>query len=283
MKRIQLSFSKGKTKKVKKLGDYNQQLQEILGYSERIVPIADARTSTQPVAWLEKIRHTAIGVHNILRQQYFKCSGHSCRSHQALVSLRATPKDDTLNMLFILQIQDGKASKPLKQVVDIQPSAEEVPIIMPEQISNVGGSKPFRNLQLSFQAAEAAKPKRTLFGMLSKKPKKKVSRGSSANANYKPLPSGPPSGAASQTPSITVTAPSKAGKSRASPARVIYDLCGHLRNPPPSKDWILVDQHARQYKVTPPRSLLFAAKTGTKELISLHQLLDAHEHAKIDI
>jgi hypothetical protein len=102
LKRIQLSFSRGKDKKVKLLANHNQELQEILGYSERIIPIAETRRSSSPVVLFEKIRQHACGVHNALRR-HWKCSDRKCRSHQAHLNLRAESKSISLMVLFIVE------------------------------------------------------------------------------------------------------------------------------------------------------------------------------------
>ncbi|KAK2605571.1 hypothetical protein N8I77_008400 [Diaporthe amygdali] len=97
-KRIQISFSKGKHKKVKKLAGHNRELEDILGYSERIIPIADRRKTSEPVTRFEKLRQHAYGIYQILAKQW-RCQ-RSCRHHTAHLRLRAEEIAISLNILF---------------------------------------------------------------------------------------------------------------------------------------------------------------------------------------
>lgn len=125
LKRVRISFSKGKHKKVRKLANHNQELQEILGCSERIIPIADGRKSSDPVALFERIRQNACGVHNAL-ERHLNCHGRNCRSHQAHLSLRAETKLVALNVLFMFEGERGLYPKCIKQEVVIQPAEDSV-------------------------------------------------------------------------------------------------------------------------------------------------------------
>ncbi|KUI72164.1 hypothetical protein VM1G_07495 [Cytospora mali] len=86
-KRLKLSFSKKKQKKIDKLAKHNQELEEILGYSERIVPISDKRKASEPVSRFEKLRQHAYAVHQTLAN-HWKCH-RRCKYHAAHLSLRA--------------------------------------------------------------------------------------------------------------------------------------------------------------------------------------------------
>lgn len=116
--RVRISFSKGKIKKVRTLATHNQELQEILGYSERIVPISDSRKSSNPVAHLEKIRQHACATHDAL-QRNWQCARQDCRSHQAHLKLQARNKNVAINVLFILDGQGNSELKLLKQEVTV--------------------------------------------------------------------------------------------------------------------------------------------------------------------
>lgn len=120
MKRLQISFSKGKAKKIKKLGLHNEELQEILGYSERVMPIADKRHSSDPVAHFERLFQHAWAIHNALSRNW-KCSSQGCGSHQANLCLQAETEDIRFKVLFILEDQHRPVKPPKKQEVIIRP------------------------------------------------------------------------------------------------------------------------------------------------------------------
>lgn len=149
LKRFQISFSKGKYRKVGKLAAHNQKLQEILGYSERIIPIANARKSSEPVVLFEKIRQHACSVHNAL-QLHWNCPSRRCRSHQAHLRLRAETKSIGLNVLFVFEGEQETFLKPMKQEVMIQPADhdEALRLTASTQISYVQPSASFLSSQL---------------------------------------------------------------------------------------------------------------------------------------
>ncbi|KAK4127396.1 hypothetical protein N657DRAFT_631220 [Parathielavia appendiculata] len=100
-KRLRIIFSKGKHRKVDKLAVCNQQ-QEILGYSERIIPIADKRKSSEPVGLFEKIRQHAWGVNDAFKRQWRCSRGCQPADHQAHLNLDAEAISGNLDVVFIL-------------------------------------------------------------------------------------------------------------------------------------------------------------------------------------
>ncbi|KAK5999132.1 hypothetical protein PT974_01521 [Cladobotryum mycophilum] len=124
-KRLQISFSNGKAKKVKKLEAHNKELEEILGYSERIVPIADRRKSSPPVALLEKVRKHASSVHSTLKKRW-KCEGGS-HIHEAYLSLRAEVVSVTLSVMFIFSSGGDASSKKKTEEIIIQQNKAQIP------------------------------------------------------------------------------------------------------------------------------------------------------------
>ncbi|KAH0542502.1 hypothetical protein FGG08_003098 [Glutinoglossum americanum] len=289
LKRVQISFSKGKTRKVRTLATHNQELQEILGYSERIIPIADARKSSDPVALFEKIRQHACGVHNALKQ-HWKCPSGICRFHQAHLSLRAETKIVSLNVLFVLGSEQGPYSKSMKQEVIIQPAKDNtaaLPATIP--ISYVRQATSFTTVQERIEDTKTAK-KRLSF--------KRLFSGVSKSSS--PAPS-PASGSASElgkqarfatpTPAITISqhgqtpnSPSPTTGSSNLPPQRIADLCSSLRDCQNPSFGVIVDEFDRQFQLS--KSLKPSPATtapDTARLVPLPELLDAYHQASIDI
>lgn len=98
LRRLQISFSKGKHRKVKKLAEHNKELEDILGYSERIIPISDKRKTPEPVTHLENLRKHAFAIHRTLSKQW-KCQ-RSSHVHSAHLSLRAEEAVISSNVIF---------------------------------------------------------------------------------------------------------------------------------------------------------------------------------------
>lgn len=98
LKRIQISFSKGKHRKVKKLAEHNKEIEDILGYSERIIPIADKRKTSEPVTRFERLRQHAYAIHRTLAR-HWRCQ-LNCQIHAAHLSLRAEEVAISSNVIF---------------------------------------------------------------------------------------------------------------------------------------------------------------------------------------
>lgn len=124
LKRIRISFSKNEHKKVQRIAAYNQQLEEILGYSGFVIPVADRRKKLEPVALFDKIRDHARCVHDAIKR-HWKCESQNCQTHQAHLSLQAETESVSLNMLFILKGKQGTNSWLVKQEAVIKPVEEK--------------------------------------------------------------------------------------------------------------------------------------------------------------
>lgn len=297
LKRVRFSFSKGKNKKVKRLETHNQELQEILGYSERIIPIAEKRKTSGPVAIFEKIHQNACYVHNAL-ERHLKCHGGNCRSHHAHLSLRSETKLAALHVLFMLEGEQGSYPKSLKQEVVIQPAEVSVaaPPVIETEISYVQQAARFT----AMQEETKIKGKRLSFSRL-------LSRSSETTKMQKSTPLGPapsPAGgnnklspqlrkqahfttpthaiansvAHVQNPRITIT--DSSGLS----FRHVADLCSSLRTCQESALGVIVDEFDRQFQLfKSPESGPVITAPDTARLISLPELLEAYHQASIDI
>ena len=121
--RVRISFSKGKHQKVRKLAICNQELQEILGYSERIIPIADKHKASEPVKGFDRIQKHACSVYNALRRDW-TCT-QSCEGHQAHLNMRAEYGITHLNVVFaIANRHSARSRNQLFRYVEIVPLTE---------------------------------------------------------------------------------------------------------------------------------------------------------------
>lgn len=120
LRRLQISFSKGKHRKVKKLAEHNKELEDILGYSERIIPISDKRKTPEPVTHLENLRKHAFAIHRTLSKQW-RCqrSGHV---HSAHLSLRAEEAVISSNVIFKTETLPQPRDTGCTQEVVIRPN-----------------------------------------------------------------------------------------------------------------------------------------------------------------
>lgn len=283
--RIRISISKGKTKNVKRLAAHNQELQEILGYSERIIPIADARKSSGPVALFEEIRQHACAVHHAL-QRHWTCPNQICRPHQAYLKLCAQTKIAHLKVLFVLEGEKGSSLQPIKQEVMIQPTRgknaankKKTPISYVEQASI------FTATQRHFEDSYGTKATSNFSKVFSKGLKNEQMTSSSASENAFPTAK-----RGKQTrfemPSLTVTFdepkivrnPTAGSEdTKDPPSQNVVDLCSSLRN---HEDAVIFDQLDRQFQLSKSSDLRVAMKIpDTAKLVPLPELLDAHNQA----
>ena len=286
MKRIQLSFSKGKDKKVKILANHNQELQEILGYSERIIPIAETRKSSTPVALFEKVRQHASCVHNALKR-HWKCSNQKCRSHRVHLTLHAEVKVVSVNVLFIIEDGQGPYPEAIKQEVVIQPvdSSMTASQAQTAQISYVQQATAFTKLQKRIEDTKSAKRESSFNKIMSKV--SNIARGNpGAPAHSKkqarfatPLPAI----IISQhkqvfSPSVTVTSIDSLSFDH------ITDLCSSLRNCKERCIGVISDESDRQFLLSKqPLPSPVTTAPHTARLIRLPELLDAYHRAEITI
>ena len=181
--RIRISISKGKTKNVKRLATHNQELQEILGYSERIIPIADARKSSGPIALFEEIRQHACAVHHALQRQW-TCPNQICRPHQAYLKLCARTKIAHLKVLFVLEGEKGSSLQPIMQEVMIQPTrGKNAANQKTTRISYVEQASIFTATQRHFEDSYGTKATSNFSKVFSKGSKNEQLTSSSASEN----------------------------------------------------------------------------------------------------
>ncbi len=235
MKRFQISFSKGKTKKVKKLATHNDDLEEILGYSERIIPIAEKRKSSDPVALFEKMYHHACAMHNALLRNW-KCSGRTCRTHQANLCLRAEIKTISFDVLFVIECQQGSFPESKKQEVTIKPVKEDVvPFSSDEHITYIRQAESFTAIQESFDDMNFSRKRSRFTGLFSKEPNSTQPVLSPGNKEV-PLKARKRARFASHTPAITINQDQadllEALPSASSdiPSHPIADICSSLHD-----------------------------------------------------
>ena len=293
MKRFQISFSKGKTKKIKILATRNQELQEILGYSERVIPIADKRNSSGPVALFDKMCQHACAMHNALARNW-KCSNLTCRTHQANICLQAETKTMSYNFIFVLDDEQESLREPRKQEVTIKPVKEDAtaPLAPTEQFSHVQQAESFTAIQESFKDTKSKIKKPGFTRLLSKAPisTQQVLSYGKRNILSNLFKGRKQARFATPTPAIIIgqeqannleAAPS-AGSNV--PSQRIADLCSFLRNCPDPNLGIIVDEFDRQFQLLGPgKSSPASVAPKTARLIPLPEILDAYYQASIDI
>ena len=283
MKRLQISFSKSKFRKVKKLACRNQELQEILGYSERIIPIAESRRSSDPVALFEKLYQHACAMHNALSRNW-RCSSRTCRTHQANLCLQGEIKTVGFNVLFVLEDEQDSLPKPMRREVTIKPIKGDAASFAPtEQVSYVRQAESFTAVQESFKDVISSK-KRSSF--------QKVFFKAQRSREPSPMPDTPRSRKqahfATQPPTITISAGQQnevkaiASASSIVPSQCITDLCSSLQHDCPTSNLgILIDEFDRQFQVVKPVEPI--PTTVAARLVALPEILDAYHQTRIDI
>ena len=130
----------------------------MLGYSERIIPIANARKSSDPVALFKKIRQLACSVHHAL-EKHWRCPSRKYWSHQPLVSPRAESKVVILNVLFVLEDEQKSRSELIKEEVEIQLVEDDVAEVLQTAIS-IGHVQPAMRLTKMQEVFEDVEIKR---------------------------------------------------------------------------------------------------------------------------
>ncbi|EEU41653.1 uncharacterized protein NECHADRAFT_87584 [Fusarium vanettenii 77-13-4] len=297
-KRVQISFSKGKHKKVKKLASHNQELQEILGYSERLIPISDRRKASEPVGRLEKLRQHACSVHSALKSQW-KCN-KSCRSHEAHLSLRAEAVSVSMNFMFIVHGGQGTSSKPITQEVVTQPKEALPPTL--SDISRVPQSALLTTVQQTIIEQDTlAKRRPNVIHRLSQRlhAKELSLKGSSGKA-------GDPNSTStkktvrfgSPVPVIAISPPGNSSQARARTARslnaapVASPTIGDSSAPLPIADLcfnkkqssvVIQDNSDRLLELCKPSKGLRMVISERVRLYPLPELLDAYHQATIDL
>ena len=281
MKRLQISFSKSKFRKVKKLACRNQELQEILGYSERIIPIAESRRFSNPVAAFEKLYQHACAMHNALSRNW-RCSSRTCRTHQANICLQGEIKTVGFNVLFVLEDEQDSFPKPMRREVTIKPIKGDAASFAPtEQVSYVRQAESFTAVQESFKDVISSKTRSSF-----SKAFFKAKRSKESSPRPDTSKSRKQAHFATQPPTITISAGREdemkaiASASSIVPSQYITDLCSSLQHDCPTSNLgILIDDFDRQFQVVKPVEPI----PTTVRLVALPEILDAYRQTSIDI
>ena len=290
MKRLQISFSKGKTRKVRKLASRNQELQEILGYSERIIPIAESRRRSDPVALFEKVYEYACAMHNALARNW-KCSSRTCRTHQASLCLRSEVKTVSFNVLFVLEHEQDSLPKPRKQEVTIKPIIGDAASLTPtEQLSYVQQATAFTAVQESFKDMTPSSKRSSFNKLLLRAPKSKEPSPSPDNGGVSSKDR-KQAHFATRPPTITISPaqsdfidPIPSASSNV-PSQRITDLCSSLQQDRPNSNLgVLIDESDRQFQVVKPtKASPTTVAPVSARLVTLPEILDAYHETSIDI
>ena len=274
MKRIQISFSKGKYKKVKKLAVHNQELEEILGYSERVIPISKARSSSNLLTLSEKTQRLACGIYNAL-QRHWKCSGSDCSVHQAHLNLRPEMTVPKLNIVFSLNGGQGQSAKPSKQEVIIQEVKDDKaahPTTAPV-IGHVQRATSLTNLQQQFEMMEPTKSRLSVSKIFTRS-------SSSINGISKTV--------AKHEKQVRFASPELDRPSQPQEPQVtsdshIYDLCSTLKNCDGLCYGVITDESNRRFQILKPSQPGLAVSAPEDARLTLSQVLDAHHFATMNL
>ncbi|KAK4041662.1 hypothetical protein C8A01DRAFT_45203 [Parachaetomium inaequale] len=287
-KRMRISFSKGKHKKIRKLAACNQELQEILGYSERIVPIADKRKSSEPVRMFERIRQHACGVYNALKR-HWRCD-RSCQpdDHKAHLSLGAAAVSVSLDVIFILGDGNPDDSRPPWQQIQIVPT-ETAHAAVSTDVSHVQQSALLASVQQTLIQQDAAARKQNLTSTL---PLSLQSMRSSLKTSLRGAGTRPSlrTDKTVQFDTQVVSVTSSLSTSCATPVNIdpqpepqpISDLCHFLAHNE-HKSGVLqsdTDRHFRMHKLPKDPE---ASAADRVQLVPLSELMKAYYHGLIDI
>ena len=284
MKRLQISFSKSKFRKVKKLACRNQELQEILGYSERIIPIAESRRRSDPVTLFEKLYQHACAMHNALSRNW-RCSSRTCRTHQASLCLQGEIKTVGFNVLFVLEDEQDSLAKPKRREVTIKPIKGDAASFAPtKQVSHVRQAESFTAVQQSFKDVISSK-RRSSFqkaffkAQRSKEPSPTPDTSKSRRQAH--FATRPPTITISQENEMTAIPSSRS----IAPSQCITDLCSSLQHDcPTSNIGILIDEFDRQFEVAEPvEPVPTTVAPVSARLVALPEILDAYHQTSIDI
>ena len=290
MKRLQISFSKSKFRKVKKLACRNQELQEILGYSERIIPIAESRRSSDPVALFDKLYQHACAMHNALARNW-RCSSRTCRTHQANICLRGEIKTVGFNVLFVLEDEQDSLPKPRRREVTIKPVKEDGASTAPiEQVIYVQQAESFTAVQESFKDTISSK-KSSSFKRVFFNARKSKDRSPTPDDGEVSSKGGKQAHSATRPPTITISPGQeniiKVTPSASSniPSQPIADLCVSLQQDCQNPDLgVLIDDFDREFQVMRPiESSSTTVAPVSARLVALPEILDARHRTSIDI
>ncbi|RYP05471.1 hypothetical protein DL765_009835 [Monosporascus sp. GIB2] len=284
------SFRKNKHNKIERLAKYNQQLQEILGYSERVLQISDRKKSSELVTNLEKIRQHACHLHSALRR-IWKCP-ESRHHHDAHLSLRADITSVKLQVYFAISHDPNEATSTMQEVL-VHPVETDLPPLS----SNIGYPQQSRMLatiqQTAIQQEETLEEKSGFLDSISLfKPK----RPSSTVAPWKAEPQIPVRKAAkksvklqSPVPEINVNPPhalSNVASNRSATPSIdpeqilILNLSEFLTNKAQDLGMIRDDSTERFLKISKSSRQIQTLKLA---LLPLPELLNTYRQQKIQL
>lgn len=284
MQRLKLSFSKKKQKKIDRLAKHNHELEEILGYSERIIPISDKRKASEPVSHFEKLRQHAYAVHQTLAN-HWNCH-RRCKCHAAHLSLRAEEVAVKSNVIFYIEgAQETPDMTRVEEVVIQGHNFQELP-----RSSNIGyvhQSDTITVLQRTVIEQDAASQAKTsLRSQFSKQWHERTSALMMSSRKGKESSSGSAKKKVKFHPSLpepSVASPSSAEQLRAKDLEPIADICAFLIGED-QKTGILDDKDSNRTlefsKLTKKESMRV---TGKETLLSFSQLLKKNQHSGIFI
>ncbi|KAK1840535.1 hypothetical protein CCHR01_16845 [Colletotrichum chrysophilum] len=290
-KRLQLSFSKGKDKKVRKLAGLNQVMQEILGYSERTLPISDRRKTSEPVKRLEKARQHACSVYNALRH-HWKCAQDSCsHGHKAHLRLCSdgAPEASSVVLVWGTGEKNSSSLKPKAHEVVIQTVGPKVSTPSAD-VKAVHGSANLSKLQsITDDKLQYSKVKPSFIDKVSLRLQSKPGSPTTSPTS----PSRKSVTFAELTPAILVTTSvDKRAMEDSSPSipfkadgdcpgkQQIQSLCAFLEETS-LREGLLDEQLNRRLHVDKTSSVLRRMISDKMRLVSLPDLLHAHHEAKL--
>ena len=282
-KRIQISFSKGKHRKVEKLAKLNGVLQEMLGYGERIIPLFEARKSSPSVALLEKIRQHACNVHALLKKNW-KCAVSHCQTHNATLNLVAETEAVKVHILFVLDHEDASKSNTTKQEVMVEAIDTKEANLKPARMKMALAQQPTNSGQKQPQGSASRRFKSFLPGLGIGDKSKQNENCSNGSITFTPGIAGRQTRVSFQlshdtrqgtTMTTTAVASSSTGWTG--------NLCQSLRTCQDSVLGVLVDEHDRGFRLARPSQPRSVKAPDTAELVPMPDLLNAHYRGVIEL
>ncbi|KAF2864735.1 hypothetical protein BDV95DRAFT_613273 [Massariosphaeria phaeospora] len=107
-RRLRFCASKEKYRGVSALKKFNQELKDILGYSEWLISTTNTPNPYRSVELYERVRQQACKVNEAL-ELHWKCGHGTCSSHQASLRLEAGVTTNILRVLFTLTTPSGSS------------------------------------------------------------------------------------------------------------------------------------------------------------------------------
>lgn len=246
-------FAKGKVKRVKKLETHNQELQDILGYSDRVVPAADARKTFHPVSVLEEIRQYACTVYDLLRRQWI-CNDRNCCIHKAHLRVNA---------------QEELLMQTVKQEMEVRPFR--------------GGNDTFGGVETAVSDVRSATSFRVRDPFQTSRSLETTSRSSRLFSQASQFPIIPPRIVVSQHNSPE-SPPSANRCINNPPSPRISDLCSILRSDDKKTLRIIFEKADRRFKFSRLlESDLTTKAPSTAKLVPLPEILSAHHQTTMKL